>query len=256
MSAEQYAVLGSPISHSKSPLIHNACFKVLPKNAIYTAHDVNNLGEFLSKHDQLLGVSITMPLKEQAFQLAIRHDGASQRTQSCNTLMRTETGWSGYNTDVFGLRQAAGLHTTSTVAILGTGASARSALVAFENSETAIWGRNEAKSLELAAEFGATSATFEDALQAEFVVSTLPGTTLRELLPTLSTFPGTILDISYVKEQSPHVQFAGGQVSGLEMLIWQALMQQRIFAGRKPSEAFENESKMLEVIMSALNMTK
>lgn len=253
---DQFAVVGSPISHSKSPLIHQACFEFLAKDASYNAHDVTDLAAFLSEHVSLRGLSVTMPLKTQAYQLAEDHDVTAIRTQNCNTLFRTQSGWSGFNTDVFGLQQAAGSHAAGTVSILGTGASARSALVAFESSRTAIWGRNPAKSSDLATEFGVENVALERALSADLVVSTLPGAVLEDLVPVDKVFSGTLLDISYVNADSSNLEFAGGRIPGIEMLIWQALMQQRIFAGNEPQQPLEHESKMLEVVRSALNMAK
>lgn len=253
---EQFVVVGSPISHSKSPLIHNACFAFLSRDASYVAQDVIDLSGFLAENSQLRGLSVTMPLKEQAYQLAQHHDEASRRTRSCNTLIRRQTGWMGYNTDVFGLRQASRSIAATTVSVLGTGASARSALVAFEDCKIAIWGRNQSKSLELAAEFGGISVGLEEALNAELVVSTLPGAVLRELMPTGSTFAGKLFDISYVNSDSPSPQFPNGQIPGLEMLIWQAVMQQRVFAGNDPQHPLEDETKLLEVIRVALNVAK
>ena len=53
-----YAVLGSPISHSKSPLIHTTIFEHLKLNADYTSHDVVDLSEFLDSNAELSGLSI------------------------------------------------------------------------------------------------------------------------------------------------------------------------------------------------------
>ena len=95
-----YAVLGSPISHSKSPLIHRTIFEHLKLNAVYTSHDVVDLSEFLDSNAGLSGLSITMPLKDQAFAIASELDYWAQLTESVNTLKKTESGWAGYNTNL------------------------------------------------------------------------------------------------------------------------------------------------------------
>ena len=253
---EQFCVVGSPISHSKSPVIHNACFRFLARDAFYFASEVTHLSRFLAEREDIAGLSVTMPLKEQAFEISTTLDPVALATGNVNTLIKAPGGWQGFNTDVFGLTQATSELSFKTLAILGTGSSARSALVAFSNHESVIWGRNRASSETLAAEHGAISVPLEDALSCDLVISTLPKGALRQIGATDSIYPGTLMDISYSNESNGALKFSGGQISGLDMLAWQALMQQRIFAGRKPSEAFENESKMLEVIMSALNMTK
>ena len=93
-----YAVLGSPISHSKSPLIHSTIFNHLNTDADYTSHDVIDLAGFLESNRGLSGLSVTMPLKDQAFAIANDLDFWAQRTESVNTLKKTEAGWAGCNT--------------------------------------------------------------------------------------------------------------------------------------------------------------
>ncbi|MDG2496932.1 MAG: hypothetical protein P8M68_01965 [Aquiluna sp.] len=254
--SDQFAVLGSPISHSKSPVIHDVCFRMLARDAVYGAFQVSELGVFLADNPQFKGLSITMPLKEQAFLISESHDAMAKLTQNCNTLVRTPSGWSGYNTDVFGLRQAANGRRFDRVSVLGSGSSARSALAAFQDKETLVWGRNSERVLGLASQFQAISVSLEEALNADLVVSTLPAGVLTELIQNSSNFPGILFDISYAKSEGSDPRFAGGAISGLDMLVWQAIMQQRIFAGREPTDAFPNEAKMLEVITTALNMAK
>ena len=70
------AVLGSPISHSLSPLIHNHAYSLLEYPAIYEAIEVKSgeLSEFLTRElvkSEVLGLSLTMPLKEELAQLSI-----------------------------------------------------------------------------------------------------------------------------------------------------------------------------------------
>ena len=185
-----YAVLGSPISHSKSPLIHTTIFEHLKLNADYTSHDVVDLSEFLDSNAELSGLSITMPLKDQAFAVASELDYWAQLTESVNTLKKTESGWAGYNTDVFGLRQAASQVNFQSVAILGTGATARSALAAFQGSNLMVWGsRSGIRAKELSKRFDASNQELMVALSADLVVSTIPGVALSDRISTSSNHP-------------------------------------------------------------------
>ena len=252
----KYAVVGSPISHSKSPIIHRAIFKQLGVDAEYSAHEVTELVEFLNAERDIAGLSLTMPLKDQAFRLATELDSWAERTGAVNTLLRTESGWSGFNTDVFGLQQASNSVKFETVTVLGTGATARSALVAFHGAEVTLWGRNEDSATRLAEEFACRSAQLNEALSADLVVSTLPGDALLELIPRQSVYPGTFLSASYAVGSNSSADNFNGFISGLEMLMWQAVGQGRIFTGIGPGSPMKDEEKLVEVLRVALDMTK
>ena len=75
------AVLGSPIAHSKSPLLHAAAYRALDLSWTYDRHEVmaDGLVGFLAEHaGEYRGLSLTMPLKERAFELADEVDEAAQ----------------------------------------------------------------------------------------------------------------------------------------------------------------------------------
>ena len=88
------AVLGSPISHSKSPKIHLAAYGVLGKDFEYNKVQVekNHLRQFVETLDESwLGLSVTAPLKPEALRLAKSGDETALLTGSANTLLRGET---------------------------------------------------------------------------------------------------------------------------------------------------------------------
>jgi shikimate dehydrogenase len=251
-----YAVLGSPISQSKSPLIHTTVFDHLNTDADYTSHDVIDLASFLKNNHKLSGLSVTMPLKDQAYAIATDLDFWAQRTGSVNTLKKTESGWAGYNTDVFGLRQASSHLAYQSVAVLGTGATARSALAAYQGSELMLWGRDQDSVKQLSGRFDATNKDLGAVLQADLVVSTIPGGALSELIPAGTKYPGALISADY----GPDARQAGASfqtfVSGLEMLMWQAVGQQRIFSGLGPNAPLRDEEILIEAIRHALDMAK
>jgi len=253
---KKYAVIGSPITHSKSPVIHRTIFKHLGIEAEYSTNEVSDLAGFLLQKNDLLGLSVTMPLKGQAFELADELDFWAQRTAAVNTLKRTETGWSGFNTDVLGLQQAAKSVNFQTVAVLGTGATAKSALVAFQDSDLMLWGRNKDSARKLAEEFDSPSVDLEKALSADLVVSTLPAEALQELMPKSSQYPGSLLSAAYAPGSDLAAVHFQTFVSGLEMLMWQAVGQQRIFSGLGPSAPMRDEDNLIEAIRHALDVTK
>jgi shikimate dehydrogenase len=251
-----YAVLGSPISHSKSPLIHKTIFDHLVTDADYTSHDVIDLASFLETNRGLSGLSVTMPLKDQAFAVANDLDFWAQRTESVNTLKKTESGWAGYNTDVFGLRQAASHLTFQSGAVLGTGATARSALAAFQDSQLMLWGRDPESARELSDRFDASNEDFMAALSADLVVSTIPGEALSGLIAQGTDYPGALISADYGIDAYQAGASFKTFVSGLEMLIWQAVGQQRIFTGLGPNAPLRDEEILVEAIRQALDMAK
>lgn len=129
-------VVGSPITHSMSPVLHRAAYDALGLDGWSFHRDRVDSGELSAYVEGLpgdwVGLAVTMPLKEEALALATEVGPEARLVGGVNTLLRRETGWHGENTDVHGLEQAlrgAGLDTVSTGAVIGSGATARSALL-------------------------------------------------------------------------------------------------------------------------------
>ena len=100
------AVLGSPISHSLSPLLHSTAYAQLGLSAKYEAIEVkaDNLARFMDERDETwTGFSLTMPLKEEAITYADNIDNLAKRINSANTLYRKAGEWHATSTDVIGL---------------------------------------------------------------------------------------------------------------------------------------------------------
>lgn len=130
------AVLGSPISHSLSPILHNTAYEKLGIFGQYQAIDVKaeSLRDFIAGLDESwTGLSLTMPLKEEVLAIADDVDPLASRIHSANTLIRSVNGWKAITTDVNGFTEALaanGVREFSTVIILGSGATARAAAAA------------------------------------------------------------------------------------------------------------------------------
>ncbi|MFZ2228333.1 MAG: hypothetical protein WA090_06065 [Candidatus Nanopelagicaceae bacterium] len=138
------AVLGSPISHSLSPALHQAAYKYLGIEGEYRAIEVktDGLEKFLTScDDSWTGFSLTMPLKEKVLSLADEVDELAIRVQSANTLIRINNGWRASTTDVLGFRDALHAHgvlTFRTVLIIGSGATARAAASACDGENRLV----------------------------------------------------------------------------------------------------------------------
>ncbi|MEY4136798.1 MAG: hypothetical protein RL205_926, partial [Actinomycetota bacterium] len=133
------AVLGSPISHSLSPVLHRAAYRALGLAWEYDAIEMLPAGmpDFLaSLDDTWAGLSLTMPLKESVQPLLASLDDVARLTSSVNTVYRENGSWRGANTDVFGIVRSladAGVHNPTSARLLGAGATARSAVAALRD---------------------------------------------------------------------------------------------------------------------------
>ena len=98
-----FGVVGDPIGHSLSPLIHNAAFRQIGFNGVYVPFLVpeRNFAEFLKggKNFGVRGLSITIPHKEAAASSTTVCDAVVRSTSAANTLLNRPGGWEGYNTD-------------------------------------------------------------------------------------------------------------------------------------------------------------
>jgi len=129
MAKEIFAIFGNPVSHSKSPLMHNLAFQGLGIDACYTRHlleDGNTLKEiFLNL--QLKGVNVTVPHKEAAFNACDVLDPFAQKIGVVNTIIERDGKLYGYNTDAPGfLRAISEFKEVKTVLFLGAGGTAQS----------------------------------------------------------------------------------------------------------------------------------
>jgi shikimate dehydrogenase len=247
-----YAVLGSPIAHSKSPVLHRAAFAASGIEASYDAHELaGGLANYVSTLDESWrGLSLTMPLKEEALDVAEQLHPLAISSRAANTLIRVSGAWLGYNTDVMGLQQAVANLTFQTVAILGNGATARSAAVAFEDSDLFVWARNSDRAMAITESYGGRVSSMDDALSCDLVVSTLPAGALEPLLGT--SYDGVLLDVAYANKGTGS-HFASS-ISGLEMLLWQAVGQQRLFRTGQFESPLEDEEAVVAAMRSALDV--
>ena len=286
---QQLAVLGDPIAHSKSPLIHRAAYTELGFDWEYTAVRCAR-GELAGLLETLppewRGLSVTMPLKEEAHAVAAVLDPVAAESGVVNTLLRLSgsAGWAGFNTDVAGLAaaiQRSGLDAARTV-VIGSGATAVSAILAARRlgaERVTLLARNAQAATDLCRRFsgsresaGATAVRVETVSPADLdadstaaasldsatlVVSTIPGPASRELrLPErLTGIP--LFDVAYDPWPSPLAarwQDRGGHAhSGLGMLVAQALIQIRIFQQGDPDSALPDEDAVLAVMQRALD---
>ena len=148
------ALIGNPISHSLSPIMHNAALKYLEINSVYLAFECKN-DDFDSVMNGLRkinckGVNITIPFKEKVFSLCKEITPTAKRIRAINTLkLNSKSEWSGTNTDIEGFLYPLRKYdlTQKKAIVLGSGGAARSAvqgLIDMRLSEVNIVSRNQA----------------------------------------------------------------------------------------------------------------
>ncbi|MGE9807756.1 shikimate dehydrogenase [Janibacter sp. G1551] len=262
------AVLGSPVAHSLSPVLHRAAYASLGLTGWqYDAIEVreHELGDRVAAFgDEWRGLSLTMPLKEAAFAVAETVTELATRAGAINTLVRRpDGGWDGHNTDVQGIVEAlrpalaeAGQPAPRHGLVLGAGATARSALLALAElgvSELVVAARDIARAQAsvggLAEGLGLSTryvplGEWPDVV-ADVAISTLPPTGARaasEVLVARGTV-GTsavpvLLDVVYADWPTPLADAATASgtrvVGGLAMLVHQAVAQVALMTGHRP----------------------
>ncbi len=245
---KHFAVVGNPISQSLSPKIHKAAYEFLGLDNTYTAHEVEigGLRNFLNQNQALSGVSVTMPLKIEAFRLSDNVDEVAYITEVVNTVLIANSEYYGFNTDVFGITKAVEHLNVKYTAIIGSGATARSAIYAMQHMEqkpnVKLFARNQEEAGKLAAKFSVEVgdiSTYQGGF--DLVINTVPA------LAILNS--GYVLNTSYSKEES----LASNEISGKEMLLWQALAQLRIFINGTMSDKFEDESGLMLAMRHSLS---
>ncbi|MDJ0336950.1 shikimate dehydrogenase [Cryobacterium sp. PH31-O1] len=277
LTSNRLAVLGSPIKHSRSPMLHRAAYRQLGLDWTYEAVEVKcgSLAMFLSTlGPEWRGLSLTMPLKQEVLPFIDDCDRVAQLTGAVNTvLLRRVNGrgtLSGYNTDVAGLVRAlaeGGVTRAAHVTLLGAGATAASALMAAAELGTefvTVLVRDPQKALPLV-ELGRSLGVvveLEDfsgatRVDSDVVISTLPGgTMLPAPLPLALRERAVLFDVAYSPWPSGVAtswQEAGGTVlNGLGMLLHQALIQVRVFVTADPFEPLPDEAAVLAAMRGAL----
>jgi shikimate dehydrogenase len=250
MTSPRCGVLGRPIDHSLSPVLHRAAYAHLGLDWDYQAYDVGagELEAFLQGlGPEWVGLSLTMPLKHEALALAATTSSTSDLAGGANTLILADAGPEAHNTDVPGLVAAlddAGADRGPAV-VLGTGATARSAVVALGRrgveSIAVIGRRAEALTplLALGERLGVPiSVRTGDVMTARevgaaLVVSTIPAAAADALVPD-PTGTGWYFDALYAPWPTPVAQrWRGPVIGGLSLLVHQAALQVRLMTGRE-----------------------
>ncbi|MFN3512456.1 MAG: shikimate dehydrogenase [Phenylobacterium sp.] len=266
-------VVGRPIAHSLSPVLHNAWLAAAAIDGVYVPFSVTpeGFGDLVRalRGGSVAGLNVTLPFKEEALALADTASPRARAAQAANVLVFGEDGGvHADNTDGMGLlaafaEQAAGFDPAAApVAILGAGGGARGAAAAFAEAgaKVRIVNRTLAKAEALAASFGGRAYPLDRAAEAFEGVGAVVNATSAGLagegrldLP-LSATPATavVMDMVYKPLKTPILAAAEAlgrrTVDGLAMLIGQAAPSFEAFYGRPPPADVDVRALALQIL--------
>ncbi|MFD9847978.1 shikimate dehydrogenase [Streptomyces parvus] len=252
------AVLGSPIAHSLSPVLHRAAYAELGlADWSYDRFEVDEaaLPGFVEGLDaSWAGLSLTMPLKRAIIPLLDEVSATAASVEAVNTVVFTEDGRRiGDNTDIPGMVAALrerGVDKVESAAVLGAGATASSALAALavvcagpvtayvrspeRAAEMRGWGERLGVDV-ITADWADAAA----ALSAPLVIATTPAGATDAFTGSVPEAPGILFDVLYepwpTRLAAAWSAQGGAVVGGLDLLVHQALLQVEQMTGRIPA---------------------
>lgn len=276
-------LLGNPVEHTLSPVIHNTLAENCGDNLVYTAFHVPQ-GEISNAVKgawalNLLGLNVTVPYKSDVIPYLSEIDSLAKQIGAVNTLVRTETGFKGYNTDMPGLYRAMcadGVNIEGEkVLILGAGGVARAVamlLAEKKAAEVILLNRTVARAQEIAEEVNAFAGKTLARAMALSDYGTLPegGSYLAIQATSVGMFPKT--EDAVIAEEDFYrrvhtgydlifnppctkfmqlVQKQGGRAfNGSKMLLYQGIIAYELWTGKAIDEELAQQvyGKMLEAM--------
>ncbi len=264
-------ILGNPIKHSLSPRMQNAAIAAMDLNYVYIPLEITDLPKAvqgLGAIDSVVGFNLTIPYKQEILPLLNQITDIAKVVGAVNTVKRTDEGWIGTNTDVYGfltpLKKMDRNWQDCEVVVLGNGGAARAVVAGcFElGCEIVnVVGRNELKLRKFEQEFSPkifgqsakklqvhTWSSLDKLLaRAELVVNTTPiGMVVSSSLPLISPLTieqiniisasAIIYDLIYTPRPTKLLQLAQARglisVDGLMMLLYQGAMALEFWTGQ------------------------
>lgn len=257
-----FGVIGDPIAHSQSPLLHNAAFRKVGFDGVYLPLRIgaDHLHQSLEEYDKLgiSGYSVTIPHKEGALEFADVPDVQSDLIGASNTLYRRDGKWHCTNTDYDAILETilAGLEESVThkadlsgkrVLVLGAGGVARAAICAMiqNGASVTVANRTRARAKALAEEFGCLAASWTN--RGAEPCDILINCTSVGMHPKVDETPFEqhwmtdnlfVFDTVYTPENTLLLKLARERgcptASGVEMFVRQAAKQFELFAETEP----------------------
>jgi len=248
-----YGIIGHPVSHSLSPIMHNLAFKELGIKAVYGAFDVlpEKLKEAIAgiKALNIKGLSVTIPHKEEVMRYLDFIDEKAIEISAVNTILNEDGVLKGFNTDWIGVVKAfetAGVSLKEKkVVIIGAGGASKAVVyaVAKKAKEVIIYNRTFEKAKKLAEKFNAKAQPWESLKFAEgdIIIQTTSVGMKSWKSPVeeevIKRFK-VAMDIVYTPLETKFLSMAKANglkvIDGLKMLLYQGVEQFKLWTGSEP----------------------
>lgn len=257
-----YGLIGNPISHSISPIIHNTLFREMNLNSIYVPFKVDNIADFIREFRELdiKGYSVTIPHKESVVNHLNAIDPMAKKIGAVNTIVNKDGQLIGYNTDCKAAIQALEdiIQVSATgikndclkgrlVTLLGAGGVARAIAFGLQErgAQITIVNRNYERAQSLAQDVGCISREFDNlpGIKTDILINATP----VGMFPVVSETPidkdrlkpnMIVFDTIYNPIETRLLREAKTQgckiVGGLPMFINQAAAQFELWTGVTP----------------------
>lgn len=259
-----FAVFGNPISHSKSPLLHNYVFYKLGIEARYTRYLLEKSHNFRDLFFSLglSGANITLPYKEILFEYCDEIRGIANNIGAINTIVKKDSKLIGYNTDANGFFKNIEYERIKNALILGAGGSARAiACILREHNITPLIANRSPSKLQFFKQNGFEVCLYDDtlALSQSFDIiinatsSSINGELPLEesLLHLLFSHATIAFDLMYGKEckfltlaQNHNLK----TYDGAKMLLYQAITASSLFLDTKEDKIAKYMNEIYEII--------
>lgn len=262
---ELFGVVGNPVGHSLSPVMHNAAFRDMGINAFFGAFAVSDLAGALAgmRALGLKGFSVTIPHKVAVMEYLDEIDAEARRIGAVNTVINRDGRLCGSNTDAPGALNAlkekidpAGRR----VLVIGAGGAARALVCGLTaaGAEVVVCNRDAEKGRLLATEFGAAFLERDqlENFSGEILVNTTPVGMHPDIgqmpVPESLLKPGlVVMDIVYNPLRTRLLAAAAARgaetIDGLGMFVGQGALQLELWTGR-PAPVAVMRRAVLEVL--------
>ena len=257
-----YGLIGNPVSHSISPIIHNTLFNEMGFNSVYVPFKVNNIDDFIEEFRRLdvKGYSVTIPHKESITNHLDAIDPMAKKIGAVNTIVNRNGKLIGFNTDyeaavkalnsvnnLSGVSEEEGYLKGKKVTLLGAGGAARAIAFGLKDcgAHITIINRNHNRAQLLARDVGCLSGKLDDlhTIEADILINATP----VGMFPKVNETPiaknklkpdMVVFDTIYNPVETKLMRDAKAQgckvVGGLPMFIQQAAAQFKLWTGKIP----------------------
>jgi shikimate dehydrogenase len=267
-------LIGDPVEHSLSPLIHNAGYRALGLDYVYISLRAKEVKKAIESIRGLgiRGASVTLPHKTEALKYLDKIDPKAEAIGAVNTIVNDKGVLTGYNTDGQGALKALEEVTAPAgkkVVLIGSGGAASAIAAALKDSgaKLVILNRTKDKAIELAKKFNAEDGGGLDKLslitKADILINATPvgmaPKTEASIVPEeLLHSRLTVFDIVYNPRETKLITQAKEKgcavVYGYKMLLYQAALQFELFTGLKAPLAVM-ESALVQALEGGENVT-